>query len=126
MDRVIREAGGDKIPLICLYPLMPIGIEFGDNGAAHNDFSLYMEFRKQTKFELNSADNEAIVNEMLSLANKFLLTLREYRETDARYFKLPKPFKAQATPIYNKNDVNDTGVSLSFKVEKRIDIDTIC
>lgn len=128
VDRIIREVDGDKIPLICLYPLMPVGIELGDNGSAHNDFSLYMEFRKQTKFELNSADNEAIVNEMLTLANNFLLALREYREDPAysRYFKLPKPFKAQATPVYNKNDVNDTGVSLTFKVEKRIDADIVC
>lgn len=110
-------------PLVCLYPLMPIGLTLGTNGSTNDDYSLYMEFRTQTKFELNSSDNEDVVNAMLLLAKRFLVAMELYIKPGdpMRYFKFAKGFKATAIPIYNKNDVNDTGVSLSFKVETRAD-----
>jgi len=109
--------------LVCLYPLMPIGIGLGVNGSANNTFDLYMEFIMITKFENQSDDNEGKINQMIELANRFLVYMSKYvRQGEvSQYFKFDKGFKAKAMPIYYSKDSNRCGVSLSFSVSTRFD-----
>lgn len=122
INEAVDRTEADKI-VICLYPLNPVGITLGKNASASTDFDLYMEFQFQTKFEKNSADNETVVNDMLTLALKFLVAVEAYQEpgSDTRYFKFPTGAKQKALPIYYNKDKNMTGVSLTFNVETRQD-----
>lgn len=121
----INEAA-DRValfPLVCLYPLNPVGITLGRNASASTDFDLYMEFQTQTKFEKNSANNEAVIKDMLKLALQFLVVVEMFvmPGDESRFFKFPKGAKQRAVPIYYNKDTNMTGVSLTFNVETRQD-----
>ncbi|MGZ3755500.1 MAG: hypothetical protein ACXVAY_00875 [Mucilaginibacter sp.] len=104
-------------PVVFMYPLQPIDISPQVNGSVSNTFSVYMEFLYQTDFSQYSADNETYVNQALSLANEFIVKAAKYREGEGRYFKIKAGSKAKALPVYNKFDVNSTGVSLSITLD---------
>lgn len=121
----INEKADDqtKWPQVCLYPMQPIDIKLGINGSASNWFSLYMEFLYKTKFEKNSEDNEPLIMQAIGLANLFLTRLRDFKELpgNATYFEIDKSTTARAFPVYNSEDVNTCGVSLTIKVKVRQD-----
>ena len=95
-----------------MYPLQPIAVSPQINGSVDNTFSVYMEFLFKTEFDQYTSDNEAYVNQALSLANEFIVKAAKYREGEGRYFRIKAGDKAKCLPVYNKFDVNSTGVSL--------------
>ena len=101
-------------PCVFLYPLQNIGITPAVNGSVDNTFSIYLEFLYKTEFGQFTADNETYVNQALQLANQFLVKASTYREGDGRYFRIKAGEKAKCLPVYNKFDVNTTGVGLTL------------
>jgi hypothetical protein len=102
-----------SFPTVFLYPLQSIGINPAVNGSVDNTFSIYIEFLYKTDFGQYTADNETYVAQALQLANQFLVKAATYREGDGRYFRLKITEKAKCVPVYNKFDVNTTGVGLT-------------
>jgi len=101
-----------SFPCVFMYPLQPIAVSPQINGSVDNTFSVYMEFLFKTEFDQYTSDNEAYVNQALSLANEFIVKAAKYREGEGRYFRIKAGDKAKCLPVYNKFDVNSTGVSL--------------
>ena len=62
----------------------------------------------------DSADLPADVNQALQLANEFIVKAAAYRENEGRYFRVKAGDKARSLPVYNKFDVNTTGVNLTI------------
>jgi hypothetical protein len=100
-------------PCVMLYPMQPIMISPQVNGSVDNSFAVYIEFLYKTEFGQFTADNENYVNQALQLANQFLIKAATYRDGDGRYFRIKPGEKAKCLPVYNKFDVNTTGVSLT-------------
>jgi hypothetical protein len=48
------------------------------------------------------------------MANQFIAKASTYRQGDGRYFRIKAGDKAKCIPVYNKFDVNTTGVSLTI------------
>ncbi|MBS1531850.1 MAG: hypothetical protein JSU01_16200 [Bacteroidetes bacterium] len=103
-----------SFPVVFMYPLQPIGVSPQVNGSVENSFSIYLEFLYKTEFDQYSADNETYVNQALSLANEFIVKASKYRESEGRYFRVKAGDKAKCLPVYNKFDVNSTGVNLTI------------
>lgn len=103
-----------KFPCVFLYPSQTINMSPQINGSVDNTFSVNMEFLFKTEFDQYTADNETYVSQALHLANQFIVKAAKYREGDGRYFKIQAGDKAKCTPVYNKFDVNTTGVSLTI------------
>jgi len=103
-----------SFPCVFMYPLQPIAVSPQINGSVDNTFSVYMEFLFKTEFDQYTSDNEAYVNQALSLANEFIVKAAKYREGEGRYFRIKAGDKAKCLPVYNKFDVNSTGVSLTI------------
>jgi hypothetical protein len=106
-------ADDTSFPCVFLYQLQNIAITPAVNGSVDNTFSVYMEFLFKTEFGQYTADNETYVNQALQLANQFLVKASAYREGDGRYFRIQAGEKAKCVPVYNKFDVNTTGVGLT-------------
>jgi hypothetical protein len=100
-------------PCVFMYPLQNIGITTSVNGSVDNSFAVYIEFLYKTEFGQFTADNENYVNQALQLANQFLIKAATYRDGDGRYFRIKPGEKAKCLPVYNKFDVNTTGVGLT-------------
>ncbi len=103
-----------KFPCVFMYPVQPIEISAAANGSVDNTFSVYLEFLYKTEFGQFTADNEILVNQALRLANEFVVKAALYREGEGRYFKIRAGLKARCAPVYNKYDVNTTGVGLTI------------
>jgi len=101
-------------PCVFMYPLQPINISPQVNGSVDNTFSIYLEFLFKTEFDQYTSDNETYVNQALALANEFIVKVSRYREGDGRYFRVKAGDKAKSLPVYNKFDVNSTGVNLTI------------
>jgi len=101
-------------PCVFMYPLQPINISPQVNGSVDNSFSIYLEFLFKTEFDQYTSDNETYVNQALALANEFIVKVSRYREGDGRYFRVKAGDKAKSLPVYNKFDVNSTGVNLTI------------
>jgi len=101
-------------PCVFMYPLQPINISPQVNGSVDNTFSIYLEFLFKTEFDQYTSDNETYVNQALALANEFIVKASRYREGDGRYFRVKAGDKAKSLPVYNKFDVNSTGVNLTI------------
>ena len=97
-----------------MYPLQPIAVSPQVNGSVDNTFSVYLEFLYKTEFDQYTAGNEDYVNQALRMANEFIVKASKYREGEGRYFRIKVGDKAKCLPVYNKFDVNSTGVSLSI------------
>jgi hypothetical protein len=100
-------------PCVFLHPLQNIGILPSVNGAVDNTFTVYLEFLYQTEFGQYTADNEAYVSQALHLANQFMVKAATHREGEGRYFRVKAHDKTKCVPVYNKYDVNTTGVGLT-------------
>jgi len=103
-----------SFPCVFMYTLQPIDVSVQVNGSVDNSFSIYLEFLFKTEFDQYSADNEDYVNQALQLANQFIVKASKYREGEGRYFRVKPGDKAKCMPIYNKFDVNSTGVNLTI------------
>jgi len=105
-----------SFPCVFMYPLQPIDVSPQVNGSVDNTFSIYLEFLFKTDFDQYTADNETYVNQALSLANEFIVKAAKYREGEGRYFRIKAGDKAKCLPVYNKFDVNTTGVNLTISL----------
>ena len=103
-------------PVVFMYPLQPIDVSPQINGSVDNTFSVYLEFLFKTEFDQYTSDNETYVNQALALANEFIVKASKYREGDGRYFRIKAGDKAKCLPVYNKFDVNSTGVNLTISL----------
>lgn len=101
-------------PCVFLYPPQAINLSPQINGSVDNSFAITLDFLFKTEFDQYTADNETYVSQALHLANQFIAKASKYREGDGRYFKMKAGDKAKCTPVYNKFDVNTTGVSLTI------------
>jgi hypothetical protein len=101
-------------PCLFMYPLQPIDVSPQINGSVDNTFSVYLEFLFKTEFDQYTSDNETYVNQALALANEFIVKASKYRESEGRYFRIKAGDKAKSLPVYNKFDVNSTGVNLTI------------
>ena len=106
-------ADDSAFPCVFLYPLMEINITPAVNGSVDNTFSVYIEFLYKTDFGQFTADNESFMNQALQLANQFMVKAATYRPGDGRYFRIKAGLKTKCVPVYNKYDVNTTGVGLT-------------
>jgi hypothetical protein len=109
-----QQADTATFPVAFMYPLQPIEVTPQINGSVENSYSIYMEFLFRTDFDQYTSNNETYVNEALSLANEFIVKAARYREGEGRYFRIKAGNKAKCLPVYNKFDVNTTGVNLTF------------
>lgn len=107
-------ADSASFPCVFMYPLQPIDVSPQVNGSVDNTFSVYLEFLFKTEFDQFTADNETYVEQALALANEFIVKASRYREGEGRFFRIKAGDKAKSTPVYNKFDVNSTGVNLSI------------
>ena len=105
-----------SFPCIFMYPLQPIDLSPQVNGSVDNIFSIYLEFLFKTDFDQYTADNETYVTQALSLANEFIVKASKYREGEGRYFRIKAGDRAKCLPVYNKFDVNTTGVNLTISL----------
>ena len=105
-----------SFPCVFMYPLQPIDVSPQVNGSVENTFSIYLEFLFKTEFDQYTSDNETYVNQALSLANEFIVKTSLYRESGGRYFRVKAGDKARCLPVYNKFDVNTTGVNLTISL----------
>jgi hypothetical protein len=105
-----------SFPCVFMYPLQPIDVSPQVNGSVDNTFSIYLEFLFKTDFDQYTSDNETFVNQALSLANEFIVKASKYREAEGRYFRIKAGDKAKCLPVYNKFDVNTTGVNLTISL----------
>lgn len=104
--------------IVMLYTLKPVNKKTTISQAIAERFSLYMEFLYKTEFDQYSAQNEEIILKANTLCNEFLVKLGYYRETplEARYFQIHVDEGMTSLPVYNKFDVNSTGVNLSLQL----------
>src|SRR5882757_271520 len=107
-------ADDTSFPCVFMYPLQPVEVSPQVNGSVDNTFSVYLEFLYKTEFDQFTSDNETYVNQALRLANEFIVKASKYREDEGRYFKIKAGDKAKSIPVYNKFDVNTTGVNLTI------------
>ncbi|MBD1394597.1 hypothetical protein [Mucilaginibacter glaciei] len=101
-------------PCVMLYPLQPIVVSPQVNGSVNNIFTIYIEFLYKTEFGQFTAQNEAYVQQAMYMANQFMVKAAKYRDGDGRYFRVKAGEKAKCLPVYNKFDVNTTGVGLTI------------
>ena len=105
-------------PCVFMYPLQAIELSPAVNGSVHNTFAVYLEFLFKTNFDQYTADNETYVSQALHMANEFLVKASRYTaDGPARHFKVMASSKAKCLPVYNKYDVNSTGVSLTLTLQ---------
>ncbi|MFD1255719.1 hypothetical protein ACFQ3S_02840 [Mucilaginibacter terrae] len=110
-------ADDEAYPCIFMYPLQSIELSPAINGSVSNTFTVYLEFLFKTSFDQYTADNETYVSQALHLANEFLVKTARYTDGPARHFKVMAGSKAKCLPVYNKYDVNTTGVSLNLTLQ---------
>jgi hypothetical protein len=101
-------------PCVFLYPPQNINLSPQINGSVDNTFSISLDFLFKTDFDQYTADNESFVSQALFMANQFIAKASTYRQGDGRYFRIKAGDKAKCMPVYNKFDVNTTGVSLTI------------
>ncbi|MBS7564678.1 hypothetical protein KHS38_09705 [Mucilaginibacter sp. Bleaf8] len=114
-----RLADEQHFPCVFLFAIPAIELSPAINGSVDNTFTVYLEFLFQTNFDQYTADNEMYVSKALQMANEFIAKAAQYRAhpTEARFFKIKSGIKAKCTPVYNKYDVNTTGVGLTLVLE---------
>jgi len=114
VNEINQLADDASFPCVFMYPLQPIDVSPQINGSVDNTFSVYLEFLYKTEFDQYTSGNEDYVNQALRMANEFIVKASKYREGDGRYFRIKAGDKAKCLPVYNKFDVNSTGVSLTI------------
>ena len=103
-----------SFPCVFMYPMQPIVVSPQVNGSVDNVFTLYLEFLYKTEFGQFTAENETYMQQALRMANEFIVKAAKYRDGEGRYFRIKAGEKAKCLPVYNKFDVNTTGVGLTI------------
>ena len=104
-------------PCVFMHTLQAITLVPQNNGSVANTFTLLLEFLYKTEFDQFTADNETYISQALHLANEFVIKAGKYRDGAGRYFKIKTDNpNAKCQPVYNKYDVNTTGVSLTLNL----------
>src|ERR1700688_1212652 len=116
VNEINQLADDTSFPCVFMYPLQPINVSPQVNGSVDNTFSIYLEFLFKTEFDQYTASNETYVNQALSLANEFIVKASKYREGEGRYFRIKAGDQAKCLPVFNKFDVNTSGVSLTISL----------
>ncbi|RYY36802.1 MAG: hypothetical protein EOP46_05075 [Sphingobacteriaceae bacterium] len=101
-------------PCAFMYTVQPVILSPQINGAVDNLFTFYIEFLYKTEFGQYTSDNETYVAQALQMANRFIVQAAKYRNGEVRFFKVKAGDKAQCVPVYNKFDVNTTGIGLTI------------
>jgi hypothetical protein len=114
VNEINQLADDASFPCVFMYPLQPIDVSPQVNGSVDNTFSVYLEFLYKTEYDQYTSGNEDYVNQALRMANEFIVKASKYREGDGRYFRIKAGDKAKCLPVYNKFDVNSSGVSLTI------------
>jgi hypothetical protein len=109
-------ADDTAFPCAFMYASQSIEVSPQINGSVGNTFIAYIEFLYKTDFGQYTADNEIFINQALQLVNEFIVKASRYREGDGRYFRIKAGSKATSKPVYNKFDVNTTGVGLTLNM----------
>ena len=117
VNEINQLADDASFPCVFMYPLQPIDVSPQVNGSVDNTFSVYLEFLYKTEFDQYTSGNEDYVNQALRMANEFIVKASKYREGDGRYFRIKAGDKAKCLPVYNKFDVNSTGVNLTLTLQ---------
>ncbi|MDT3405113.1 hypothetical protein [Mucilaginibacter terrae] len=116
----LNQLADDKsFPCVFMYPLQSIDMHPAVNGSVSNTFTVYLEFLHKTDFGQYTTDNETYVAQALQLANEFLVKASKYVDGQTRYFKIITTNKAKCLPVYNKYDVNTTGVGLTLTLQSQ-------
>jgi hypothetical protein len=114
-EKELNTLADDAVfPCVFMYPMQPIVVAPQVNGAVDNVFTLYLEFLYKTEFSQFTAENETYVQQALRMANEFIVKAAKYRDGKGRYFRIKAGEKAKCLPVYNKFDVNTTGVGLTI------------
>jgi hypothetical protein len=116
VNELNRLADDSQFPCVFMYPITPISIMSQVNGSVDNTFDLYLEFLFKTEFDQFTSQNDTYVSQALHLANQFVVKTSNYREGNSRYFKMKADERSKAMPVYNKFDVNTTGIGLQIKL----------
>lgn len=103
-----------SFPCVFMYPLQSIEASPQVNGSVNNTCTIYLEFLYKTDFGQYTADNEAFISQALLMANEFIVKASKYREGKGRYFRVKAGNKAKCLPVYNKFDVNTSGIGLTI------------
>lgn len=107
-------ADAATFPCVFMYPIEGIELSPQVNGKVDNLFNLTLEFLYQTDFGEYTADNETYVAQALAMASQFIEKAAAYRSGTKRYFKIKPGDRAKCRPLYNKFNVNTTGVALNI------------
>jgi hypothetical protein len=114
-EKELNTLGDDvSFPCVFMYSMQPIVVSPQVNGSVDNVFTLYLEFLYKTEFGQFTAENETYVQQALRMANEFIVKAAKYRDGDGRYFRIKAGEKAKCLPVYNKFDVNTTGIGLTI------------
>lgn len=113
-----NQADDIAFPVVFMYTLQPIDLSYTLSNSVNDAISIYLEFLFKTEFGEYTASNEAYVSKALDLAKQFMVKLANYRQSpnQGRFFKVHENDRAKSVPVYNKFDVNSTGVNLQITV----------
>ena len=108
-----------SFPVVMLYNLKPSTKKFTLSNAISSSYSIIMAFLFKTEFDQFTSDNELYIQMADAMADEFLVKLSYYRETPnaSRFFKIHEDDPAKSVPVYNKGDVNSTGVTLTISLQ---------
>jgi len=110
------ELDYERLP-ICLYILPPSGTLLFKNGNIRDYPSTIIAFLDKADFDFDSTENEVTVERMKFFAKQFVVGLN----SSGLFQPLPENITYQA--IYDKLDVNLTGVAISVELKE---INGIC
>lgn len=107
-----------QFPVVMLYNLNPVPKKFTNSYAINSNYSIIMAFLFKTEFDQYTSQNEVYVDMANAMADEFLVRLSLYRETPyaPRYFRVNVDDPAKAQPVYNKGDINSTGITLQINL----------
>ncbi len=107
-----------SFPCVFLFAAIPNTKRFRRTNSLDNEYSVYMEFLYKTDFGIYSAENEAVILQAKAMSDEFMLKLNDYRpDNQRRYFEIQQGDSAREIAVYNKYNVNSTGVNLQLNLK---------
>jgi hypothetical protein len=103
---------------VFMYAIQDERGERSKSGGRKVVFGIYLQFLKQTLFTEWSSENDVIVQEMRELKNEFLNRLTEYEVNGNRVFNISFGDRDKSQNLYQKFDVNTTGVDLTIELRE--------
>ena len=119
-------ADGFTFPGVFMYALQPFDLSLKVTKAVDDSYSILLYFLDKTEFGEFTADNEAIINQQIAAAKEFIIRMSSYRPDGMKkFFKTNVGDKFRGQQIYNKYDVNSTGVCVPMTL-KTMYADLMC